>query len=188
MAQNEIIEKLNEFFAQHSPISEECQVVYVMVQIRKLLDHDQDHWQHGSFTLLRFYCHWTVHTEKTRITESIKLVMDEVFKDIKGQIENRAMTQAMSQVMKFAYMENLQNEMRKCFEEHGVNTSVVEEDNWIAFVGLLVKVLENQPIHKPNEDVLLFSFLPAADRCVRGIVQFTKTINGYDHYNFGNAY
>jgi len=188
MAKEEIIEKLNNFISNHNPVSEECQVVYVMVQVRKLLDHEQDHWQRGSFTLLRFYCDWTVHTEKTRITDSMKVVMNEVFRDVKNQIENPAMVQAMSPVMKFAYMENLQGEMRKCLEEHDVNTSITEGDAWISFVGFLVKVLENQPIHNPNDDILLFTFLPAADRCVRGVVKFGQPIRGYDHYNFGNVY
>lgn len=188
MAKEEIVEKLNRFIANHNPISEECHAVYLMVQIRKLLDHDQDHWQRGSFTLLRFYCDWTVHTEKTRITESMKSIMDEVFKDVKGQIESSAMMRAMSPVMRFAYMENLRDEMRKCLEERDVNTFITEGDAWISFVGFLVKVLENQPIHNPNDDILLFTFLPAADRCVRGVIQFVNPINGYGHYNFANAY
>jgi len=83
MAREEIIEKLSRFITEHNPITEECHVICIMVQIRKLLDHDQDHWQHGSFTLLRFYCDWTVHTKKDLITDSIKSVLGDVFKDVK---------------------------------------------------------------------------------------------------------
>lgn len=187
MAKEEIVEKLNSFIANHNPISEECHAVYLMVQIRKLLDYEQDHWKYGSFTLLRFYCDWTVHTEKTRITESIKTIMDGVFKDVKGQIENPAMVKAMSPVMQFAYMENLRDELKKCLQSRGVNLVLVG-GGWIPFISLLVKVLENQPIKNPTDDITLFSFMPAADRCVCGVIKFKQPINGYDHYNFSNAY
>jgi len=188
MAKEEIVEKLNRFITEHNPLSEECQVVYLLVQIRKLLDYDRDHWQRGSFTLLRFYCDWIVHTEKTRITESIKSIMDKVYGDVKRQIENPAMTKAMSPVMRFAYMEDLRNEMSEYLKERSVDISNIEGGNWISFVGLLVKVLENQPIYKPNDDIALFTFIPATERCVRGTIYFTNPINGYDHYNFGNVY
>jgi len=188
MAQSDIVDKLNEFFKIHAPVSEQCHVVYIMVEIRKILDHSKDHWQRGSFTLLRFYCDWTVHTEKTRITESMETVMNEVYKDVKEQLENPAMTKAMSPVMKFAYMENLRSEMRCFFKKHEIDISLTKEELWIPFIGLLIKILENQPIHKPNNKISEFSFLPAADRCVYGFIQFSEVINGRDHYTFGNAF
>ena len=64
MAREEIIEKLDEFLSSHSPLMEECHIVYLMVEIRKILDHERDHRKNGEFSLLRFYCDWTVHTEK----------------------------------------------------------------------------------------------------------------------------
>lgn len=114
--------------------------------------------------------------------------MNEVFRDAKEQIENPGMTRTTSSVVRFIYMKNLEDEMRMFLKEHGIDISITEEDAWVSFVGLLVKVLENQPIHNPNDDISLFTFIPATDRCVRGVIQFTKSINGYNHFNFGNAY
>ena len=187
MAREEIIEKLNEFLSSHSPLTEECHVVYLMVEIRKILDHEKDHRKNGEFSLLRFYCDWTVHTEKTRITDNMRSIMDTVFQDAKSQIEAPAMRKAMSPVMQFAYMDKLKDQMIKFLRQRGLNTELVN-GGWLPFVQLLVGVLENQPINNPTDDVVHFSFTPANERCVSGVIYFKKAIKGYDHFTFANAY
>ncbi len=188
MARNEVLEKLNMFLSKHNPFTEEAHVVYFMVQIRKILEHDGDHWRDGDFTMLRFYCDWTVHTKKTGITKNIKNIMDAVFTDVKNQIENPAITESMSPIMRFSYMKHLRVEVLEFLQKNDINSSITEDTTWLYFVGLLVKVLENQPINNPNENISLFTFIPSADRCVSGIVKFTDSVNGYDHYKFSNAY
>ncbi len=42
MAREEVIDKLNDFLVQHSPLTEECHVVYLMVAVRKILEHEKD--------------------------------------------------------------------------------------------------------------------------------------------------
>ncbi|MCX6741169.1 MAG: hypothetical protein NTY61_02100 [Candidatus Parcubacteria bacterium] len=187
MAREEIIEKLNRFLTSHNPLTEECHAVYLMVEIRKILDHERGNNSSKDFTLLRFYCDWTVHTEKTRITDNMRTIMEYVFQDIEAQIKNPAMVQAMSPVMQFAYMDKLKDEMKRFLEDHNVNTALAN-DGLLSFIKFLVKVLENQPIKHPTEDIELFSFLQAADGCINGIVKFKQPINGYDHYTFANAY
>lgn len=187
MAREEIIEKLNKFLINHNPFTEECQIVYLMVEIRKILDHERSNNPQNNSTPLRFYCDWTVHTEKTKITDNIRTIMDKVFQDVKSQIEQPYSVQAMSPVMQFAYMDKLKDEMFRFLKNRDMNTDLVG-NHWLPFVQLLVRVLENQPIKNPTDEIELFSFIPAADRCVRGIIKFKRPINGYDHYTFANAY
>jgi len=187
MAREEIIKKLDKFLAEHDPLTEECQVVYLMIEIRKILDHEKDHRRRGQFTLLRFYCDWTVHTEKAIITDNIKEIMHIVFQDVRSQITSPAMAEAMSPVMQFTNMDRLGNEMQKFLNERGMNTTLIDRV-WLQFVQLLVRVLENQPIVSPTEEIQLFSFLPTAKGSVRGIVKFSHPINGYGHYTFGNSF
>lgn len=187
MAREEIIEKLNRFLSDHDPLTKECHAVYLLVEIRKILDHERSNNSLKDFILLRFYCDWTIHTEKTRITDNMRTIMEQVFQDIKAQITNPAMTQAMSPVMQFAYMDKLKDEMNRFLKDRNINTILIN-NGWLSFIQLLVRVLENQPIKNPTNDIELFSFLPAADGCVRGVVKFKHPINGYDHYTFANAY
>ena len=183
MARDQIIEKLDGFIAEHTPISEECHAVYLMVEIRKILDHEKCE----DFPLLRFYCNWTVHTDKY-IQAEMKALMEEMYFDIKEQIASPALAKRDSAPNRFAYMENLKTEMKAFLEERGINLSIVEGNNWIEFIGLLVKVLEDQPIKNPTADIRLFSFIPAAEHCVRFIVEFNAPIQGNHWFKFGNAY
>lgn len=183
MARGEVIDKLNDFLVRHSPLTEECHVVYLMVAVRKILEHEKD----KESLLLRFYCDWIVHTEKDRITDDIREMMVEIYKTVKNEIERPYSVQAMSPVMQFAYMDKLKAEMEKFLTDRGIDKTLIDT-GWLEFVKILVKVLENQPINKPTGDIKLFSFTPAADQCVKGIIIFEQPIKGYDHYNFANAY
>ena len=183
MAGNEVIGKLNEFLVRHSPLTEECHLVYLMVAVRKILEHEKDR----ESLLLRFYCDWIVHTEKDRITDDIREMMVEIYKTVKEEIEQPYSVQVMSPVMQFAYMDKLKEEMEKFLTDRGIDKALIDT-GWLEFVKVLVKVLENQPINKPTDNIKLFSFIPAADQCVKGIIIFEQPIKGYNHYNFANAY
>ena len=52
----DIVDKLNHELTQ--PIESEGQVVYLLVEIRKLLELNQDS---GSFETLKFCCDWIAH-------------------------------------------------------------------------------------------------------------------------------
>jgi len=188
MGQPEIVDKLNQFFDQHIPLDEECHVVYVMVELRKLIDRLGDDKKHGSFTLIRFYSDWMVHTEKDRITESMRVVMQAVYAAIQTQLASPyPAIESSKAVVGFAYMENLQGEMRQLFGQTGLKTTMLDS-GWTDFVALLVKVLENQPVHKPIPEIEWFCFLPSAAGCVAGEIAFTAPVSGYPSYTFKNAY
>ena len=68
--EDELLRKIREQLEQG--ISTECQVVYLLVEIRKLLDRKRtDCAQYGS---LRLYCNWAVHVElsKAQAQEIVK--------------------------------------------------------------------------------------------------------------------
>ena len=184
MACNEIIEKIDSFLSGHSSLTEECHVVYLMVESRKILDHENN----GRYPLLRFYCDWAVHTEKSRATHVIRKIMEDLYEDAKKILANPAMTRSGSPVMGFAYMENLKDEIKAFHEAHELPTDLRNENGWINFVSLLVKVLENQPIIRPTADIANFSFIPAAFRCVAGKIEFAQPVNGRYDFTFGNKY
>ena len=111
MAKNSIVDKISDFLHSHPTLTEECQAVYVMVELRKILDHDK---KTGikEFDILRFYCDWTVHTEKDRISPDMKIVIEDLLRDIKSNMQNSVMSRR-EKATKFAYMGNLRDELRK---------------------------------------------------------------------------
>ena|SRR2546426_1138790 len=190
MSRSELIDKLEGFLGVHVPLSEECHVVYVMVEIRKILDHERsvDAEQTKKHRLLRFYCDWAVHTEKSRITEEIRVIVADIFEAAKDHIENGWMREGSSRLMNFAHMKDLQSEMQSFLSDRGISSALVQGDQWVHFVELLVKVLENQPILNPTDTVESFAFLPVAEGSVRGLIKFAHPINGWPAYQFLNAY
>src|ERR1035438_1539807 len=77
MGKPAIIEKLDEFLKKHMPLDEECLVVYLLVEIRKILDHENN----GKYPISRFYSDWCVHTAKDKITPQIKVIMEGIRKE-----------------------------------------------------------------------------------------------------------
>jgi len=95
----------------------------------------------------------------------------------------------MSPVMQFAYMEGLGKEVKQFLESHDLDPTLAdEEDKWIEFVQLLIRVLENQPINNPTKDIEYFRFEPANPGCVIGTLKFKQPIGGYPSYTFKNAF
>ena len=77
MGRIEIVDKLNLFLDKHSPFTEECHVLYTLVEIRKVLDRENNH----KYPILRFYCNWSVHTDKDS-TKEMEAVMKDIYQDI----------------------------------------------------------------------------------------------------------
>jgi hypothetical protein len=174
MARDEIVKKLDKFLIDHNPMIEECQIVYLMVEMRKVIDHEKSS---STYPLLKFYGDWTVHTEKDHITTEIKQMMTMMYQTAEADIKNPAFRKAGSPIMQFAYMEGLSQEMKSFLEDHGIDSYLATEENkWLEFVKLLVKVLENQPITAPTPDIEFFIFEPANEGCVIGVLKFKQAI------------
>ena len=184
MGRIEIVDKLNTFLEKHMPFTEECHVFYLLVETRKVLDRENNH----KYPILRFYCNWSVHTDKDS-TKEMEAIMKDIYGDIEKQIANPALVGmgGKTKVIGFMYMEDLQAEMGKFLQEYQLPTSLTEKINWLEFVKLFVKILADQPINTPCANIKQFAFLPAADGCVSGKIDFVKNIE-YDDYRFGNAY
>ena len=185
MGQVEIVGKLDDFLNKHAPFTEECHVVYTLVEIRKVLDRDNNR----KYPILRFYCNWSVHTDKDS-TQEMEAIMKDIYQGVEEQIANPALVgmNGKPKIIGFMYMEDLQTEMAKFLQEYNLPVSLTEKTNWLEFIKLFVKILADQPIKNPCAGIKQFAFLPAADGCVRGRIDFTQNVGGHPFYDFGNAY
>ncbi|MEK6880277.1 MAG: hypothetical protein AABY22_11740 [Nanoarchaeota archaeon] len=185
-----IIEKLERLLSTQ-PLTKESEIVYLMVEIRKVLDHV---YYKKDFKLLRFYCDWIVHTTKKRNLENIEPIISSMYQTIKTEIENpHSILIGKSPVADFVYLEELKKEMIDFFTKESLPFHWCElKEKWVEFVKLLVNVLIDQPIINPTKDVSSFTFLESVPGCIRGRIDFTGTISNkdgnYDHYKFGNVY
>ncbi len=124
--------------ANDHPFLQEKDVVYFLVETRKMLDRTKNK-KGFDFSILRFYCDWILHTEKTYITKEIKLMMDEAARE--------EMRTGSSRVMeKFIDMEELKNELNSFIVAFNLLASNIEEAVWLKFHRLLIQVLSDQPM------------------------------------------
>jgi hypothetical protein len=85
----EIEQKLTAFLQSTMPFTQEHHVVYLLVEIRKILDHENDRGNNGRYPLLRFFSDWSVHTAKDKITPQIKATMTGILVEIKDRLRTQ---------------------------------------------------------------------------------------------------
>ncbi len=148
MAREEIIEKLKNFLLKHKNLNDECGVVYLMVEIRKILEHDNE----PEYKLLRFFCDWTVHTKKDRKMEGIVDIVTEI--DNLVSSVDKITTYQNEQILKFFKMKELRKELTQFFASHSLPDDLCKDNhNWSVFVDSLAWVLSGQPIMNPIDTI-----------------------------------
>ena len=146
----EIVTKLNKFLDTHDPFTEECEAVYLMVELRKLLEREYkvgNQWT-GKFAKVRFYCDWTVHPSKDYNQPHIKDIMEKLN-------EKLSIGEDTSY---FFSLSELRNELSEVFREQGIQGKLCLDDEcWKRFVDVLIPVLTEQPITNPLTDIASIS-------------------------------
>ena len=162
--EEEIIGKLRDFLNKHTPMTEECQVVYLMVEIRKLLEifepinHD--------FLTLRLYCDWSLHTiiDRAKLSLDMRSLIERIDKSITAgaTFNNRQHIPSDfgQSLYEFASLSKLKDNMISFFTNISLTDSLFVEKNWESYRNLLLKVLTDQPVifKDPTTNIKLIRF------------------------------
>ena len=160
----EIIIKLNKFLNTHDKFKEECEAVYLMVELRKLLDREHERDQ---FPIIRFYCDWTVHISKDRNQADI----EDIMKSFNDGINNP------EGVISFFSLSELRKEMSDLFRTYGLKAELCQDDNnWKHFVDVFIQVLADQPIMNPINSISSIAFIPGDKGTNKVTVKFTNQL------------
>jgi len=180
MARNEIADKLTILLSDLE--WSEPNVVYLFVQVRKLLDHRRN-TSGDDLPNLRFYCDWVVHISKDRIDNSTLKILGDLIVDIEAQVKSPYQETGKGPI-NFAYFEHLKPELQTLLQEEDIPVDMLRGYNrWTALISHLVKVLENQPLvvspsHGLNISEIVFR--PSNPGTVIMVVRFVNPIKGYD--------
>src|SRR5258706_13536804 len=135
MGQPEITRKLSELFGRHRPLDEECHVVYLMVEARKYLDRMGDNGV--GFPLLRFYCDWTLHTQKTRSLRHIRPIVDTMYRKAAKEIQAPHKLGAGS-ALEFMYFSHLRDELAAFLKSAGLSQELTDDHKqWTIYCALM---------------------------------------------------
>jgi hypothetical protein len=171
MSSGEICDKLRDFLQRHCPMTEECHAVYLMVELRKIIEQQQ-----LPVHLLRYYADWTLHSNKGRGHGPVSPASENLYCEAMTLLKAPALAHIGSAPAfeKFGNMDDLRNEMAAILAHLGIQPDrVVSDENWSPFVCLLTEVLANQPIVNPSANVAMIRFEPTKRVCV---IEFKKTV------------
>jgi len=121
-------------------ITSESQVVYILVELRKLLEHDD---LKSKYDIINFYGNWVVHTtlELSPIADKIVRYFDDLHRHQTG--EPRKMQSGISRLIGHL---PFQNQLRDCLTHFSLPTMLCEDAQFGAFRFQLGKVIEECPL------------------------------------------
>ena len=162
--QTAIIEKLQKFLQSHSRFREECEVVYLMVEIKKILECENS----NSYKILRFYRNWAVHNKLNQSTDPLL----RRFKNIDFTKSGHEIAREMnSKHADFFKLNDFKNELKGFLENYNLPLDLVNK-YWVSFIKTLLKVIEERP--------LVFSNSSKTIKCLR----LVKDSRGNPCYRF----
>jgi len=159
--EDEIITKLK--LALVEPIKKECQVIYILVEIRKLLERLQNK---NSFPVLNFYGNWVLHDKITRKSSmsTVHILLDEIESTIVGKKPNAGAVWALIDFEKF------RGEIDDFLKKFNIQDPFVDENYWASFRGLFVNILTDCPLRPDYGNIEEFCFIKSLQE---GDVDFT---------------
>ena len=143
MARHSIVEKLEHFLRQRKGIRTEAEVVYVLVELRKLLEHDNTK---AKSPVLNFYCNWVVHTklESSPIADRIIRLMDNLHAYMVSKT-NTAIS--IDDLRALLDQSSLRKELGALLSRCGLPTTFCDDDtNWNRFQRALGAVIQDAPL------------------------------------------
>lgn len=157
-----IVEKLDKFLKQETLLKEEYGVVYLMVELRKLLEWDN---LSNEYPLVRFHADWTVHIKKDKITAIMKKIME--------KIDNSLSPYPKDGNMDFLLMPEFRTELIKLLNKYNLPDSFLKsEKGWLDFVMAVIQVLADQPIINPSKNIAEFRYVDVKKEGVMATIDF----------------
>lgn len=153
MAERAIYDKLQQQLLGTRLFKQEMEAVYFLVELRKFMEHNgADH--RDEYAIIKFYCDWAVHTNKSRNLDDLKPIFDRVYESCKERVESantdiRPHVHILDNFLRFA---DLRESLIAFFREFYFDVfMLVDEKCWQSFVKVLLMVLQDQPIKNEKE-------------------------------------
>jgi len=161
----QIIDKLKIFISDRSLLKEEYEVVYLMVELRKLLDRERQVVGPEEFSLIRFHADWVGHTRKDYITSTMKKIM----KNIDDSID----VYPKGGNIDFLLLPEFREEMMNMLKKYNLpNLFVSDDDKWMGFMLAMTQVLADQPIINPTENIAEFRYVDMNKEGIMATIDF----------------
>jgi len=132
--QNDILEKLTRELS--NGIITEAQTVYLLVQIRKLIEHNNN----KKFNTIKMFCDWALHIELNRNKQIIELLkeFDKSFK-----IESH---DGYPNKYDYLSLKKFKEAMEDFLTEFSLPKDILKREDWSTFIRLYTNVVSDCPV------------------------------------------
>ncbi len=137
MSYNKIHKKLKDFLMQHPKIKEECELVYIMTEIRKIIKIKK---QEKEFKILNFYCNWVLH-DKLNYSPTLKYIDDKFINIDFNQRGKSIAIEMKSKHSDFFKFNDLKNDLILFLDKLEFSRNILSE-NWIFFLKKILEIIE----------------------------------------------
>lgn len=167
----QIVEKLNNFLSERKNITEEFEVVYIMVELRKLLDREREQNKTNNDSLVRFHADWVLHTSKDRITAPMREIMQKIDDSIDTYPKNGDIS--------FLLFPEFRTELLQLLDEYILPNEFCKSDSiWLTFMSALTQVLADQPIVNPTDNMAEFRYVDMKKEGIMANIDFRGAKSG----------
>jgi hypothetical protein len=157
---DEIIRKLQDALSE--TFEKDSDVLYVMVQVRKLLELDGLD-KALEYESLNFYCDWVTHPVMDRSTAKKMLSLfqgqNEIdFEKFKARTPEMAKLtfEASQRELNFLSFQSLREQLNTYLNQKGLDR--IGEDKWTDFENILLAILIDTPLRSNQGDIEEFSY------------------------------
>lgn len=138
MTQNSIVEKLRQTLS--NDIRREADVVYVLVECRKLLD---DNKLVDSHFALKLYCHWALHVDLSGRDSTLPFLR-RVDAFVGYALDDSNFAEQSRMFHEFGFLESFRQRLKLFFQSQGLPTQLCDDDDrWHSFLTLYAGVIED---------------------------------------------
>jgi hypothetical protein len=148
MGQHAIIDKLQEEL--RLPLKRESQVLYLMAEIRKYLEHEK----RKSFPLLQFFCNWALHIKIDKPHNAGNVAIFLKAFDFKSGMSLKDYL-ASNFFKEIIHLSILRTELKRFLANYHLPTTVTEaHQQWSAFLYLYTSIVAEVPLEYSKGDSL----------------------------------
>ncbi len=141
---HDIVKKLRAHLAQ--PVNTECGVVYLLAEIRKILEKDRP--DPKPFALW-MYCHWALHVNLSN-TNTTQHFLEQIDTYVSHTVANLTPKGSLTLsdedrlLEDFVYLSTFRDQLRDCLNFYDLPTELCDDDeNWYAFMAAYAMVIED---------------------------------------------
>ncbi|MDP3997628.1 MAG: hypothetical protein Q8P73_03980 [bacterium] len=143
-SENIFVKDLREFLDEYTAFSKKCEVVYLFVEIRKILENESNPYKD-----LRFFCNWVIHSrlDRERTTKLLSALLDRDINTSKSGHEN---ARTLIKLNKDFFNQNkLRVSLKEFLENYHLPIWIVG-NSWKSFCKLLLEIISDNQIEFPN--------------------------------------